>query len=108
MDFQHMIPCLKETAHAILEVDSPTGFTARAVERAEQMARAMGYETRRSKKGNLTILVEGRDRAHTVGLCAHVDTLGLMVRAITSAGELMFTKVGGAVLPSLHGEYCKI
>ena len=42
MDFQHMIPCLKETAHAILEVDSPTGFTARAVERAEQMARAMG------------------------------------------------------------------
>ena len=52
--------------------------------------------------------MEGRDRAHTVGLCAHVDTLGLMVRAITSAGELMFTKVGGAVLPSLHGEYCKI
>ena len=43
MDFQHMIPCLKETAHAILGVDSPTGFTARAVETAEQMARAMGY-----------------------------------------------------------------
>ena len=100
MDFQHMIPCLKETAHAILEVDSPTGFTARAVERAEQMVRAMGYETRRSKKGNLTILVEGRDRAHTVGLCAHVDTLGLMVRAITSAGELMFTKVGRGAPPS--------
>ena len=100
MDFQHMVPYLKDTAHAILGVDSPTGFARRAVDTAAAIAQEMGYAVRRSRKGNLTILVEGRDTAETIGLCAHLDTLGLMVRAITPAGELMFTKVGGSVLPS--------
>lgn len=108
MDFQHMVPYLKDTAHAILGVDSPTGFARRAVDTAAAIAQEMGYAVRRSRKGNLTILVEGQDTAETIGLCAHLDTLGLMVRAITPAGELMFTKVGGSVLPSLHGEYCKV
>lgn len=108
MDFQPQIPYLKEAVFALMGVDSPTGFTARAAECAQSMAQTMGYETRRSQKGNLTILVPGRDSSTTVGLCAHVDTLGLMVRAITAKGELMFTKIGGALLPSLDGEYCRI
>ncbi len=43
-----------------------------------------------------------------MGLCAHVDTLGLMVRSITADGMLMVTKVGGPLLPTLDGEYCRI
>ena len=95
-------------ARALLGQDSPSGFTGKAVETAEGLARDMGYETRRSNKGNLTILVPGREHTRKVGLCAHVDTLGLMVRSVTDGGMLMITPVGGPLLPTLDGEYCRI
>lgn len=95
-------------AKALLAQDSPSGFTARAVEAAQGIARELGLETRRSRKGNLTILVPGRDHSKTVGLCAHVDTLGLMVRSVTADGRLLITPIGGPLLPTLDGEYCRI
>ena len=108
MEFQSYIPVLKEYVHTLMAADSPTGFTRRATDAAEGLARGMGYETSRSRKGNLTILVPGRDGTRTAGLCAHVDTLGLMCRAVTDQGELMITKIGGPILPTLDGEYCRI
>lgn len=95
-------------AKALLAQDSPSGFTRRAVDAAEAMARELGYAVRRSRKGNLTILVPGRDHTRTVGLCAHVDTLGLMVRSVTAQGKLLITPIGGPLLPTLDGEYCRI
>ena len=95
-------------AKALLAQDSPSGFTRRAVDAAEGMARELGLETRRSRKGNLTILVPGRDHSKKVGLCAHVDTLGLMVRSVTADGRLLITPIGGPLLPTLDGEYCRI
>jgi putative aminopeptidase FrvX len=44
----------------------------------------------------------------TVGISAHVDTLGLVVRGYKSDGTLSFSQVGGPVMPTLDGEYCKI
>ena len=108
MDFEVDVPFLQETAQAILAADSPSGFTAQVVDKAERIARNLGYETVRSNKGNLSIWVEGRDHSRTVGLCAHVDTLGLMVRSITDKGELLFTRIGGPLTPTLDGEYCRI
>ena len=108
MDFQSYLPTLKEYALTLLGVDSPSGFTGQVVEVAEQLAADLGYQTRRSRKGNLTILVPGRDSRRTVGVCAHIDTLGLMVRAITPKGELLFRKIGGPILPTLDGEYCRV
>ena len=95
-------------AKALLAQDSPSGFTQQAVAAAEKLAHDLGLETRRSRKGNLTILVPGRDHSKTVGLCAHVDTLGLMVRSVTSDGRLLITPIGGPLLPTLDGEYCRI
>ena len=97
-----------EYAKTLLAQDSPSGFTNRAVEAAEALARGLGYETRRSRKGNLTILVPGRDHSRKIGLCAHVDTLGLMVRSVTADGRLLITPIGGPLLPTLDGEYCRI
>lgn len=97
-----------EYAKALLAQDSPSGFTARAVNAAEKLAHDLGHETFRSRKGNLTILVPGRDHSKKVGLCAHVDTLGLMVRSVTSDGRLLITPIGGPLLPTLDGEYCRI
>ena len=99
---------LMDTAKRLLAVDSPSGFTHNAVETAEHMARSGGYETRRTNKGNLIIDVPGREGGKEIGLCAHIDTLGLMVRSLTGDGMLKITKVGGPLLPTLDGEYCRI
>ena len=99
---------LEDTLKKLLGQDSPTGFTEKVVTVAENIAREQGFATRRTNKGNLVITVPGRETGRKVGLCAHVDTLGLMVRSITADGMLMVTKVGGPLLPTLDGEYCRI
>lgn len=99
---------LRDTLQMLLAQDSPTGFTGRAVDLAEGIAREQGFETRRTNKGNLFVNVPGRESGRRVGLCAHVDTLGLMVRSISDSGMLMVTRVGGPLMPTLDGEYCRI
>ena len=59
-------------------------------------------------KGNVMVHIPGRESGKKVALCAHVDTLGLMVRSITADGQLKITRVGGPILPTLDGEYCTI
>lgn len=108
MDYNGCKDFLMETAKALLTTDSPSGFTRRAVEVAEGIARELGYAVRRTNKGGLVIEVPGRERGKKVGLCAHIDTLGLMCRSIGPKGELMLTKIGGPLMPTLDGEYCKI
>ena len=99
---------LMDTAKRLFAVDSPSGFTADVVTLAKELAEAQGYAARRINKGNLAITVPGRDHSRTVGVCAHIDTLGLMCRAITEKGELLFTRIGGPLLHTLDGEYCRI
>ena len=108
MDYNGCKDFLMVTAKALLTTDSPSGFTRRAVEVAEGIARELGYAVRRTNKGGLVIEVPGRERGKKVGLCAHIDTLGLMCRSIGPKGELMVTKIGGPLMPTLDGEYCKI
>lgn len=99
---------LMNIAQRLLSIDSPSGFTDQVVREAEQIARDHGYAVRRTNKGNLVVSVPGREKGKRVGLCAHIDTLGLMVRSITADGMLKITKVGGPILPTLDGEYCRI
>lgn len=97
-----------DIAKQILNIDSPTGYTKRAIDFMDEEAKKLGYTTGRNQKGNLLIYVDGKDSEHTLGLSAHLDTLGLMVRSIKDNGKLAVTKVGGPCLPTLDGEYCKI
>lgn len=108
MDFDGCKAFLMDTAEKLLTTDSPSGFTHSVTAVAEEIARGLGYPTRRTRKGNLIITAEGRDNDTAVGLCAHIDTLGLMVRSVTADGHLMITRIGGPILPTLDGEYCKI
>lgn len=91
----------------IMTIDSPSGYTKEVIDYCEKEALALGYKTSKTKKGNLIIDVEGQDD-YTIGFCAHVDTLGLMVRSIQSNGTLAFTAVGGPIIPTLDGEYCRV
>lgn len=91
----------------IMAIDSPSGYTRDVIAYCENEAHHLGYQTTKTKKGNLEIHVDGQDD-YTIGFCAHVDTLGLMVRSINSDGTLAFTNVGGPIIPTLDGEYCRI
>lgn len=96
-----------EFAKTILNIDSPTGYCKDVIDFVEGEAKEMGYYTCRNEKGNLQIYIDGESEK-TIGMCAHVDTLGLMVQSIKSDGTLAFTNIGGPIIPTLDGEYCRI
>ena len=91
----------------IFNIDSPTGYTKDVIDYLDEVIKELGYQTQRNKKGNLIVSVKG-EKDYTLGLSAHVDTLGLMVRSIMPNGHLRFTMLGGLLLPTLDGEYCRI
>ena len=66
-----------DIAKQILNIDSPTGYTKRAIDFMDEEAKKLGYTTGRNQKGSLLIYVDGKDSEHTLGLSAHLDTLGL-------------------------------
>jgi len=105
-DFDMMENVL-EYARDLIAIDSPSGYCMKAIAYVKQEVEKLGFETSLNAKGNLIIYVEGTSEK-TIGLCAHVDTLGLMVRSIKGDGTLAFTPIGGPILPTYDGEYCTV
>ena len=97
-----------DTAKEILEFHSPTGFCFEIINRIEEIVKPYGYKFEKTNKGCGIITIEGESNEETIGLCAHVDTLGAMVRSITPSGTVKFTMLGGPIVPTLDSEYCKI
>lgn len=97
-----------QTAKELLEMDSPSGFCNQIMKRIEDFAEDFGYAFERNRKGNGIITIPGRSDEKVIGLCAHVDTLGTMVRSVTAEGMLKFTPIGGPIIATLDGEYCRI
>ncbi len=96
-----------ETLKELVNIPSPSGYTKEVMNYVEKKALEFNYQCEYSKKGGLIISVPGQEE-DTLGLSAHVDTLGAMVRSISSNGLLRFTLVGGFTLQSVEGSYCKI
>jgi putative aminopeptidase FrvX len=97
----------------LVEIPSPSGFTKEAMEYVKKEAESFGFPCESNRKGGLTITVKGQNvpkeqENEVLGISAHVDTLGAMVRSITSEGMLKFSLVGGLALQSIEGSYCKI
>lgn len=99
---------LLDFASRLFAIDSPTGFTHHAIDMIEQEIKDFNVQYERTNKGNLWIHVKGKSSEKHVGLCAHCDTLGLMVRSIKADGKLALTTIGGILTPTLDGEYCTI
>ena len=99
---------LLNTTKELLEFDSPTGYCFEIMDRVEEIVKSFGYKFERNRKGNGIITIEGKSDEKVIGLAAHVDTLGAMVRSITSSGTLKFTLLGGPTVPTLDSEYCRI
>mgnify|MGYP000879458705 CR=1 FL=1 len=96
-----------DTLEKLVNIPSPSGFTKQIMDYVRAEAESFGYSCEMSRKGGLVISVKGREE-ETIGLSAHVDTLGAMVRSIDSDGTLRFTMVGGYTMHSVEGSYCKI
>lgn len=102
-----MIEYIIKTIENLVNIPSPSGFTKDAIQFVKSEAESFGYSCELSNKGGLIISVPGNSE-ETLGLSAHVDTLGAMVRSISSDGMLKFTLVGGYTMQSVEGCYCKI
>lgn len=104
MDTMEYIIKMIET---LVNIPSPSGYTKEVMEFVKKEAEAFGYQGEYNRKGGLILHVQGKSK-ETLGLSAHVDTLGAMVRSIDSEGTLKFTMVGGYTMHSVEGSYCKI
>ena len=97
-----------DTAKEILEFNSPTGFCFEIMDKIKNIAEGFGYKFETTNKGCGIITINGKSEEKIIGLSAHVDTLGAMVRSITTEGKLKFTLLGGPIVPTLDSEYCTI
>ncbi|MFL0165766.1 MULTISPECIES: M42 family metallopeptidase [Clostridium] len=97
-----------DVAKEILEFDSPTGFCFEIIDKIRDIVRELGYSFETTNKGCGIITIKGKSDEKILGLSAHVDTLGAMVRSITSDGKIKFTLLGGPIVPTLDSEYCTI
>ncbi len=98
---------MKDFLIDLLKIDSPSGMTNKASDFVEEKFKGLGYETIRDRKGNVGIYIDA-NKDKTVGLSAHVDTLGFIVRSINSDGTLRLVNLGGPILSSVYGEYCNV
>ena len=94
-------------AKQILDIPSPSGYTKNIIAFLSDYCKQQNLNYETTQKGNLIIRFPGLDQ-YQVGLSAHVDTLGAMVRSVSSDGTLKFSTIGGPLLPTYDGEYCFI
>lgn len=91
----------------LLNTPSPTGYHAEAIEfvRSQFELLAIPELTMKlTKKGALLITVQGENHEKAVGMTAHVDTLGLMVKEIKPSGRLKCTRLGGMLWGGVESE----
>mgnify|MGYP000091069287 CR=1 FL=1 len=96
-----------KTLQTLVNIPSPSGYTKKVMDFVKEEVGRFGYNCEMNNKGGLIATVEGRQN-ESIGLTAHVDTLGAMVRSINGDGTLQFTMVGGYTMHSVEGSYCKI
>lgn len=92
-------------AKELLTSPSPSGYCHHIMNKIEHYAKELNLDFMKTEKGNGIITFKGKTD-EVIGLSAHVDTLGLMVRSINSDGTLNVTTIGGNQPNSLISEYC--
>lgn len=102
-DMQYVVQILEE----IVNIPSPSGYTGDVMARIEKEVREFGFEPAYNRKGGMLITVPGKT-GRVLGLSAHVDTLGAMVRSVRPDGTLSIVSVGSFMMQSIEGSYCKI
>ena len=84
-----------EQAAALLAIDSPSGYTAKAAQWVKAAFEGLGFTATITTKGGVIIDLGGKNAEDGLLLEAHADTLGAMVASIKGDGRLKLTALGG-------------
>ena len=97
-----------QQASRLLAIDSPSGFTAKAVAWLKEQFDGLGFSTAITTKGGLLVDLGGTDEKDALMLAAHTDTLGAMVAEIKGNGRLKLTNLGGMKADNGEAENVRI
>ena len=97
-----------EQAAALLAIDSPSGYTAKAAAWVKEAFCALGFDAKITTKGGVLIDLGGADANDGLLLEAHSDTLGGMVCRIKGNGRPVVTPLGGMRAENAEAENVRI
>ena len=97
-----------EQTAALLAIDSPSGFTAKAAQWVRDEFAALGFDAKITTKGGVLIDLGGTDTNDGLFLEAHADTLGCMVAEIKGNGRLRLTNLGGMNANNAEAENVRV
>ncbi|MGJ3238680.1 MAG: M42 family metallopeptidase [Anaerolineae bacterium] len=95
----------------LLNIPSPTGYHREVMPFVRQVFADLAFpDTTLTElpKGALMIHIKGESADTPVGLTAHVDTLGFMVKEIKGDGRLKLTNLGGINWSGAEFENCTV
>lgn len=96
---------------ALLEIHSPTGYHAEVMPYAREAFESLDFPDMtisETPKGALMIHVKGENDDAPIGITAHADTLGFMVKEVKSNGRLKMTNLGGINWAGAEFENCTV
>ncbi len=108
IDFSKYKQYYMDVAKQIFGTPSPSGYNNEIQPVVAKLLADNGLQCTTTKKGTIIAPISGKSSDKKLGLSSHIDTLGLMVRSISSDGTLRFVRIGGAQLETLDGEYCQV
>ncbi|MCL1826487.1 MAG: M42 family metallopeptidase [Candidatus Cloacimonetes bacterium] len=97
--------CIKNII-SLCNIPSPSGFTKDICRYLMSFFTEKGYQPYQSNKGSVVVDIGGE--GNPLVLAAHIDTLGAMVRAIKSNGNIRYTNIGGYPANNIENETCKV
>ena len=108
MDRSYALYAAEKTVE-LVGIDSPTGYTKKAVEYVKESFGALGYKAELTVKGGVIIDLGGKESEEGALLLeSHVDTLGAMVAEVKGNGRLRLTPLGGMRPENGEAENVKI
>jgi peptidase M42 family hydrolase len=85
---------LLRTLQRLLETPSPSGMTDAVVHLVTEILGEIGIEARLTRRGAIRALLPGAATSPKRAIAAHLDTLGLMVKALKPNGRLELVPIG--------------
>ena len=95
LDLRTYTDFILEKTEALLNIDSPTGYTDEAATWVKNEFEKLGFKASLTTKGGVIVSFGGKNVDDGLLLEAHADTLGGMVAEIKANGRLRVTNLGG-------------
>lgn len=92
----------------LISIDSPSGYGKYVTDYLMDELTKAGVSAKKTIKGGVLAVIEGRDNSNAIMFQAHCDTLGAMVHEIKSNGRLKMTNIGGMSPNNAEAENVRI